>query len=74
MSILLFPFKILAVPGKLILGIVGVFFAACINAIIVRQLVCWWAWNTGSTGVTQAILTLVMVAVFIFTFVAAGDK
>lgn len=74
MSIILFPLKILSVPAKAILGIIGVFLAACANALLFRYLMCWMAWNFGWTWVTIMTLNILMVITFIFTFVAAYDK
>jgi hypothetical protein len=74
MSLILFPLKILSVPAKFIFGIVGVFLAACANALLVRYLVCWMAWNFGWTWVTIMALNILMVITFIFTFVASGEK
>lgn len=73
MSILLFPFKILAVPGKFIAGIIGIFIAAIINAIIVRQLCCWVIFNVTYHG-TLLTLNIITIAAFVLTFVAAGEK
>ena len=73
MSIILFPFKLLAVPAKAILGIVGVFIAAIINAWIVAYIMKILVWN-GHIYVGEGALTLSMLLAFILTFIASGSK
>jgi hypothetical protein len=74
MAIILVPFQILGVPAKWILGMIGVFIAACVNAIIFRQLLCWCAWNFGWTSVGTGTLAITMIGSFILTFVGVNDK
>lgn len=74
MTLFLLPFKVLGVPGKWLLGMVGVFIAACINAIVFRQVFCWCAWNFGWVGIGTGWLAVVTIGSFILTFVAADGK
>jgi len=69
----LLPFKILAVPAKAILGLVGVFIAAIVNALIMSYIVRALIWN-GVINVGGGAITLSMLAAFILTFVASGKK
>ena len=73
MSIILFPFKLLAVPAKAILGLVGVFIAAIVNAMIMSYLIRMAVWN-GMINVGDGAITLSMVVAFILTFIASGSK
>jgi hypothetical protein len=73
MSIILLPFKLLAVPAKAILGIVGVFIAAIANAMIVSYIVRALVWN-GVFNVGGGVVTISMLVAFILTFMASGSK
>ena len=73
MDLILFPFKILAVPAKAILGIVGVFIAAIVNAMIISYIMKILVWN-GHIYVGEGALTLSMLLAFILTFIASGSK
>jgi hypothetical protein len=73
MDLILFPFKILAVPAKAILGIVGVFIAAIVNAMIISYIMRSLVWN-GVFNVGGGAITLSMLVAFILTFVASGSK
>jgi len=74
MSIILFPFKILAlVFGGLGKGF-GLLIAAICNAFIVRWLLCAYAWNAGDAHITSNVLLVGMIAGFVLTFIAGSSK
>lgn len=74
MTIILIPFQVLGVPFRWILGMVGVFIAACINAVIFRQLLCWCAFNFGWVSIGTGWLACTMIISFVLTFVGASKN
>jgi ABC-type Fe3+-siderophore transport system permease subunit len=74
MSIILFPFKVLAVLFSGLGKGLGLFIAAVLNAFIVRWLLCVYAWNTGNAHVTSNVILVGMIAGFVLTFVAGSKK
>jgi hypothetical protein len=74
MSIILFPFKLLAmIFGGLGKGL-GLVVAGLVAAFITRWLLCVYAWNAGNTHITGPVLFWSMVAAFVLTLIAGNSK
>lgn len=81
MKVLTFPFKILILPCKFVMGFVGVLFAACINVMLTFLLVQWLQghWNFMHGVNDPALLgmstaNILELMAFIFSIVAAYDE
>jgi hypothetical protein len=74
MSILLFPFKILAYVFSGLGSALGLVLAAIGNAIIARILIGVYAGYTGNYFIHQSTIMWIMIGAFVLTFVAAASK
>jgi hypothetical protein len=73
-GLLTMPFKLLTIPGKFLLGFVGVIIASLINAFIIDTLAKVLAWNNGWAWMSQTYLSWIFIITFVLSLCSGyGD-